>query len=158
MSSKFKIIILTLIITLGFLGRDTVTISGPVYMVPTYIAFFASLVLSFVFIILTENRKTHNHSKMVLATVNFFVSLMSIILAYFLDMASYRGSTFSQALQTNMARTIDNITNYGYIIILLAVLFGILAGSSKNLRTTYSYKSSKHITGQMPYKKYSNKR
>ena len=97
MSSKYKIIILTLIITLGFLGRDTVTISGPVYMVPTYITFFASLGLSFVFIILTENRKTHNHSKMVLATVNFFVSLVSIILAYFLDLASYQDISFFEA-------------------------------------------------------------
>lgn len=158
MSSKYKIIILTLIITLGFLGRDTVTISGPVYMVPTYITFFASLGLSFVFIILTENRKTHNHSKMVLATVNFFVSLVSIILAYFLDLASYKDISFFEALQFNMERTINNITNYGFIIILVAALFGIVAGSRKNLRTTYNYKSSKHMTGQIPNKKYKNKR
>ncbi len=57
MRSKHKIWILTLIVTIGFLARDTVRIAGPIDMQPTYITLFVSFVLSFFFVILTENKK-----------------------------------------------------------------------------------------------------
>ena len=153
MSSKYKILMLTFIITAGFLARDTVMISGPIHMMPTYIIFFVSLILSFIFIILTENKKTHNHAKLTLATTNAFIAVASIFLAYILEIRTYDGVTILQGSQDNIQKGIDNIMNYGFVIVLVAVLLGILVGSNRNLRTTYSYKSSKHITSQMPYQR-----
>lgn len=158
MSSKYKILILTLIITLGFLARDTVMIEGPIHMAPTRMILFSSLILSFIFIILTEDKKTHNHSKLVLAITNGLIATASIILAYVLELGSYEGVSIWQGLETNLEKAAINIMDYGFVIILVAVIFGVLVGSKKNLRTTYNYKSSKHITSQMPYQRYDNKR
>lgn len=158
MPSKHKIWILTTIITLGFLIRDTIQISGPIDMRPTYIVFFVSLVLSFFLIILSENKKTHNHPKSILVLVSLLISLLSIISAYVLDLATYQNGDFFRILQNNMLKAIDNITNFGFLIIVISALFGLIVGSDKNIRTTYNYKSSKHTTSnkssqRFPYKK-----
>ncbi len=159
MSSKYKILILTLIVSGGFLARDTVMISGPLDMMPTYLAFFSSLILAFFLVILTENKKNHNHTRPALAAVSFLVALMSVFCAYFLNPASYREAAFPLALRNNAESFIGNISNFGFLIILFAILFGFLAGSDKNLRTTYSYKSSKHISSsRVPHKKKGHKR
>lgn len=146
MSSKNKIILLTLIVSLGFLTRDTLMISGPLNMTPVYINFFAALVLSFLLIIATENKRTHNHAKATLALVGASVSILSILSAYLLELDSYQDMSLVAGLEANLLRAVDNISNYGYLIILAAILFGLLLGSDKNRRTTYSYKSSKHIS------------
>lgn len=158
MSSKYKIMILTFLVTVGFLARDTVMISGPIQMTPTYITFFSSLILSLLLIPLTENKKSHNHSKLTLSLVGFFVSVLSIFLAYLLEWQTYGSQGFLTALQENLQKAIDNLTNFGFLIVLAAILFGLLAGSNKNLRTTYSYQSSKHITSQLPYQGYGKHR
>lgn len=144
MPSKRKIWILTLIITVGFLIRDTVRIEGPIDMRPTYIVFFLSLVLSFFLIILSENRKTHNHPKSILMLVCLLISLLSILGAYVLDLSTYRNAEFVKAFQNNLLAAIDNIQDFGFLIVLAAVGFGLIVGSDKSIRKTYSYKSSKH--------------
>lgn len=158
MPSKHKIWILTLIVTLGFLIRDTVRIAGPIDMRPTYIVFFVSLLLSFLLIILSENKKTHNHPKSILVLVSLLISLLSIISAYVLDLATYQGQPFLLALQNNMLKAINNITDYGFLIMIVCMLFGFIVGSDKNIRTTYNYKSSKHTTSSKSSKRYSHKK
>ncbi len=152
MRSKHKIWILTLIVTIGFLARDTVRIAGPIDMQPTYITLFVSFVLSFFFVILTENKKTHNHRKIVLAPVAASVALLSILGAYVLNIPSYSDGAFLTVLLDNLLKALNNLADFGFLIVLAAALFGVLVGSDKNLRTTYSYKSSKH-TSKESYKK-----
>lgn len=133
-------------------------IDGPIEMMPTYIIFFTSLVLSFFLIILSENKKTHNHRKSVLVIVCMAVSILSIISAYMLNLANYKGVPLLTALQNNMLSAINNIMDFGFLIILASVIFGFLVGSDKNLRTTYTYKSSKHTSSSMTYGKYTKKK
>lgn len=158
MPSKHKIWILTLIITAGFLIRDTIRIDGPIDMKPTYIVLFVSLVLSFFLIILSENKKTHNHPKSILTLVSMLISLLSIIGAYVLNLSSYENISFGTAFQENMIRAIDNIQDFGFLIIFASMIFGAIVGSDKNIRTTYSYRSSKHTTSNKSRKKYSNRK
>lgn len=158
MSSKYKILCLTLIITIGFLARDTVRIAGPLDMLPTGLALASSLVLSFVLIFLTENKKTHNHSARTLAAISTVIATLSILFAYLLAWPSYAGKTLQEAISYNMQRGIDNIADFGYLIILACLVFGLVVGSDKNLRTTYSYRSSKNMSAQVPYERYDKKR
>ncbi len=158
MRSKHKIWILTLIITLGFLIRDTLRISGPIEMRPTYITLFVSLVLSFFLIILTENRKTHNHTKAVLAPVSLIVATLSIFGAYMLDLNTYEGQSLLTALQINAQKAVNNIADFGFLILIAAIVFGLIVGSDKSIRRTYSFHSSKQQSSTTPYTKYTKRK
>lgn len=157
MSSKNKILALVLIITVGFLARDTVRIEGPIDMSPTFTILIVSFVLSFLLISLSENKKTQNHNKVVLGFVSLTVSLLSIIGAYVFDISNYRKVAFLDAIQNNLLSAINNILDFGFLIIVVAVIFGFIVGSDKVLRTTYSFKSSKHTVPENNYKKFSKK-
>ncbi len=158
MRSKHKIWILTLLITLGFLIRDTLRIDGPIEMRPTYITLFVSLVLSFFLIILTENRKTHNHTKAVLSSVSLVVATLSIFGAYLLDLQTYQGQEILSVLQLNAQKAVSNIADFGFFILLAAIAFGLIVGSDKSIRRTYSFHSSKQQSSTTPYTKYIKKR
>ncbi|MDO4712013.1 MAG: hypothetical protein Q4A75_08545 [Peptostreptococcaceae bacterium] len=157
MQSKHKIWILTVIITLGFLIRDTVRIAGPIDMDPTFIVLFVSLVLSFFLIILSENKKTHNHPKSILVLVSMLISLLSIIGAYVLDPSGYGEADLLTALQENINRAIANIQDFGFLIIFASMIFGAIVGSDKNIRKTYSYRSGKQ-TSSKSRKKYRDRK
>ena len=158
MRSKHKIWMLTLIITLGFLIRDTLRIEGPIEMRPTYITLFISLVLSFFLIILSENRKTHNHKKSVLAPISLVIATLSIFGAYLLDLPTYKGQALLPALLLNAQKAVSNIADFGFVILLAAVAFGLIVGSDRSIRRTYSFHSSKQQSSATSYTKYTKRK
>lgn len=144
MSSKNKILSLFFLTSVSFLIRDTIMIDGTIDLTPTFIVMFFSSVLSFLFIFVFEDKKTQNHSKIKLSIIGFVIALISIFSAYVLNIRSYIGLDFVQTFKSNFNMFLLNIKNFGFIIIALNILFGILVGSNKSLVSTYSYKSSKH--------------
>ncbi len=87
-----------------------------------------------------------------MAPVAASVALLSILGAYVLNIPSYSDGAFLTVLLDNLLKALNNLADFGFLIVLAAALFGVLVGSDKNLRTTYSYKSSKH-TSKESYKK-----
>ncbi|MGB5823762.1 MAG: hypothetical protein WBH44_06775 [Proteocatella sp.] len=144
MRSFNKILFLTVIITGSFLARDTVLISGPLDMSPVLAILLTSFISSIVFINITENRKTQNHGRIVLSLVSTSIGLLSLIGAYIFDFSNYGDFSFFSAMYNNFSMAISSLLNYGYVTLILCVLFGILMGSDKKLGKTQSYKSSKH--------------
>lgn len=144
MRSFNKILFLTVIITGSFLARDTILIEGPLDMSPVLTILLTSFISSIVIINITENRKTQNHGKIVLAFVSGSIGLFSLFGAYIFDFSNYGISSFPRALYDNFLMALSGIINYGYVSLILCVIFGILVGSNKKLGKTQSYKSSKH--------------
>lgn len=152
MQNKSKVLFLTLLTTISFLIRDTLRISGPINMKPTFIVLFISSVSSFFLIYILEDKKTNNHSKLKLATIGASVALLGIFSAYILEIQSYIGKNFFQTLASNFALAANNILDFGFLIIITNIIFGILVGSNKNNRDIYNFKSSKHTTKENRYK------
>lgn len=144
MSSRNKILMITIITTISFLIRDTLRINGPIEMTPTFIVLFVSLVSSFFLIYIFENRKTQNHSKLCLALISFTVALFSIFSAYVLNIRSYLNADFWEVLQSNVFLFINNIRDFGFLILVVNILFGLIVGSNKNLGKAYLYKPNKY--------------
>lgn len=144
MSSKNKIINLVLLNTFAFLLRDTLMIDGPIDMTPTFIVLFMSTVLFFFSILLFEDKKTQNHSKVKLAIITTAVSTLCILSAYVLNIHSYLNTDFIPKLLSNLQLFINNIKGFGFLIILANIIFALVFGSNQSLVSTYSYKSSKH--------------
>lgn len=144
MRSFNKILFLTVIITGSFLARDTILIEGPLDMSPVLTILLTAFISSIVLINITENRKTQNHGKIRLSVVSAFIGLLSLFGAYLFDFSSYGNSSFFRALYSNFSMAASSMINYGYVTLLLCILFGVLIGSSKKLGKTQSYKSSKH--------------
>lgn len=144
MSSRNKILMITILTTLSFLLRDTLRINGPIDMTPTFIVLFVSLVSSFFLIYIFENRKTQNHSKLRLALISFTVALLSIFSAYVLNIRSYLDADFLKVFVNNIFLFINNIKNFGFLILIVNILFGLIFGSNKNLGKAYLYKPNKY--------------
>lgn len=143
MRSSKKIIYLTLIITTTFLARDTFLIEGPLDMSPTITLLVTAFLSSLILINVSESRKTQNHSKRRLALVGFLISTLSLFGAFLFNPTRYVDGILVSLLP-NFQEALNVILNYGFLVIVFAVIFGIIVGSDKKLGTTQSYKSSKH--------------
>ncbi|WP_028829539.1 hypothetical protein [Proteocatella sphenisci] len=144
MRSFNKIVLLTIIITGSFLARDTVLIKGPLDMSPVFTILVTSFVSSIIIINITENRKTQNHDKIVLSIVSFSIGVFSLIGAYLFDFSNYGDYPLLRSLLINFESAAQSIMNYGYVTLILCIVFGLISGSNKKLGKTQSYKSSKH--------------
>ena len=144
MRSFNKIALLTVIITGSFLARDTVLIEGPLDMSPVLTILLTSFISSIILINITENRKTQNHGKITLSVVSLSIGVLSLIGAYLFDFSNYADQPLMKSLIMNFESAAQSIFNYGYVTLILCVIFGILAGSNKKLGRAQSYKSSKH--------------
>ena len=144
MRSFNKRALLTVIITGAFLARDTVLIEGPLDMSPVLTILLTSFISSIILINITENRKTQNHGKITLSVVSLSIGVLSLIGAYLFDFSNYADQPLMKSLIMNFESAAQSIFNYGYVTLILCVIFGILAGSNKKLGRTQSYKSSKH--------------
>lgn len=144
MRSFKKILFLTFLITGSFLARDTVTISGPLDMSPVLTILLTSFFSSLILINTTENRKTQNHSKLRLSIVSVSIGFISLFGAYVFNISSYSKIYNPATLLDNLKQAFSSLSNYGYVTLILCLIFGILVGSNKKLGKTQHYKSSKH--------------
>lgn len=144
MRSFKKILFLTFLITGSFLARDTVTIAGPLDMSPVLTILLTSFFSSLILINATENRKTQNHSKLRLSIVSVCIGFISLFGAYVFNISSYSKTYSPSSLFDNIRQAFLSLSNYGYVTLILCLIFGILVGSNKKLGKTQHYKSSKH--------------
>lgn len=144
MKSFKKILFLTFLITGSFLARDTVTISGPLDMSPIFTILITSFFSSLIIINVSENRKTQNHSKLRLSLVSLLIGFISLFGAYVFNLSSYSTSSAPDTIFINIKQAFLSLYNYGYVTLILCLIFGILVGSNKKLGQTQHYKSSKH--------------
>ena len=113
-------------------------------MSPVLTILLTSFISSIILINMTENRKTQNHGKITLSVVSLSIGVLSLIGAYLFDFSNYADQPLMKSLIMNFESAAQSIFNYGYVTLILCVIFGILAGSNKKLGRTQSYKSSKH--------------
>lgn len=144
MRSFKKILFLTFLITGSFLARDTVTIEGPLDMSPVITILLTSFLSSLILINSTENRKTQNHSKLRLSIVSFIIGFISLFGAYVFNISSYSRLQNPANIIDNVKLGFHSLYNYGYVTLILCIIFGVIIGSNKKLGKTQHYKSSKH--------------
>lgn len=144
MKSFKKILFLTFLITGSFLARDTVTIRGPLDMSPIFTILITSFFSSLILINVTENRKTQNHSKLRLSLVSLLIGLISLFGAYVFNISSYSKTSTPDTIFISLKQAFFSLYNYGYVTLILCLIFGIIVGSNKKLGKTQHYKSSKH--------------